>query len=185
MVMLVASGLLGAALVRAPSPHGRSWPSSPDGGPMTVQDPPARWDRPARESLALLRRVTVSETRRSITDLAACEARVARTRRARDFRRCATAPLARMDGFATANSRMLQNLAGTAGPTEECRARVMTLSGVTGSLGFSARSTLRWWGATGDELLAASRAIRATAREISKLARARGWASTCPVLPPM
>src|SRR4051812_45366238 len=129
--MLAVPGLLGAVLLRS-EPVPRAWPQSPDGGPATVEEAPARWDRPARESLALLRRVTVTEARRSVAVLAACEARTARAnvgKRMRAFRHCATLPLARVDAFGTANSRPLSNLAGTAGPTEACRERVLSLSG--------------------------------------------------------
>jgi hypothetical protein len=80
---------------------------------------------------------------------------------------------------------MLSNLAGTAGPTEACRERVMSLSGATSTLGFTAGTTLREWDATWKELLASSRAIRATARDTLRMARAPGWASTCPLLPPV
>ena len=187
MVMLAAGGLLATALLRASEPAPRAWPESPDGGAWTVEEPPARWDVPARESLAMLRRVTVTEARRSLADLAACEsqtARVAAAARKKRFRACATRPLARVDGFGTANGRMLSNLASTAGPSQQCRGRLLSLSGLTSALGFSARATLRGWEATGDELIASSRAIRAAAREAMKLARAPGWGATCRPLPP-
>ena len=109
-------------------------------------EPPAHWDRPARESLALLRRVTAAEARRSLAALAACEAHAGHTsaaRRNRDYRRCATAPLARTHAFASANSRMLSNLAGSANPVRECRGRVLALSGVASTLAFTTNSTLR------------------------------------------
>ena len=57
---------------------------------------------------------------RSDAALAACEAHAARAGREPAQRATSAAarraPLARTDGFATANSRMLSNLAGTAGP---------------------------------------------------------------------
>jgi hypothetical protein len=186
LVSLALPGLLGALLLRT-EPVAPAWPESPDGGAWTVAQPPPRWDVPARESLAMLRRITVTEARQSVADLAACEARAARaavSSRTRAFRRCATAPLARVDGFGTANARMLANLAGTAGPSDECRGRVMSLSGMTSALGFSARTTLRGWDATWGELLAASKEIRATARAAARLARAPGWRATCRPLPP-
>ena len=74
--MLAVPGLLGAALMpsRAPEVRGMAEVARrrPDerGG-----EPPARWDAPANESLAMLRRVTASEARRSVSALAACEAR--------------------------------------------------------------------------------------------------------------
>jgi hypothetical protein len=61
---------------------------------------------------------------------------------------------------------------------------VLSLSGMTAALGYSARTTLRGWDATWEELLAASRAIRATAREAARFARAPGWGATCRPLPP-
>jgi hypothetical protein len=187
LLLLAVPGLLGVALVRPSEPGAPAWLESPDGGAWTVEEPPARWDAPARESLAMLRRVTVTEARRSLSQLAACESatgRVAEAERRRHFRKCATQPLARVDGFGTANGRMLSNLAGTAGPSEKCRGRLMSLSGTTAALGASARATLRGWEATWEELLVASRGIRAAAREAMRLARAPGWGSTCRPLPP-
>ena len=75
---------------------------------------------------------------------------------------------------------------GSAGPTEACRGRVLHLSGMTGSLAMSARSTLRGGlDAPWAEVREASRTIRAVAREASRIARAPGWASTCGALPPL
>ena len=147
---------------------------------------PARWDEPARESLTMLRRVSVNEARRSSAALAACEAhagRAAAKRRNARYRACATAPLARTDGFASANSRMLSVLAGNGGPTRACRGRVLTLSGTTGSLSFTARSTLRGLDAPWGHLVVASREIRALADEVLRLARAPGWSATCRAAP--
>jgi len=180
MVVLAVPGLLA---LRPGSPPADRWPVSPPEGPIAVVAPPARWDAPARESLSLLRRVTVTESRRASVELAACEARAAHgsaAHRNLRFRRCAVRPLARMDGFATANSRMLTSLAGSAGPTRACRARVLGLSGMTSSLGGVARTTLRGgFDVPWPELLATSRTIRAVAREARRLAREPGWDSTC------
>ena len=120
LVLLALPGLL--AFVPGSRPVER-WPVSPPEGPIAVVAPPARWDEPARDSLVLLRRVTATEARRASTELAACETRAPR------FRRCAVRPLARMDGFASANSRMLASLAEGADPTRACRARVLGLAG--------------------------------------------------------
>ena len=143
-----------------------------------LAEAPARWDRPARESLALLRRTTATEARRSAAALAACEAharRVPAARRNRGYRRCATAPLARTDAFAIANSRMLAGLASAAGPTRACRSRLQVLSGTANSLAFVSNSTLRGGlDAPWNELLEASHGIRALAEEALRLARGSG-----------
>jgi hypothetical protein len=185
MVMIASPGLLAALLTRPASP--RVWASSPPEMPSPAVIPPARWDAPARESLAMLRRLVRTEARRSQSALAACEARmrhVGRAHRNVQFRRCATEPLARTDGFARANSRMLSQLAGTAGPTRACRGRVLTLSGVTNSLAFSARHTLFTLDAPWAEVIANSRLIRSEAREALALARGRSWSDTCKPRPP-
>src|SRR4051794_37116715 len=176
LAMVAVPGAVGASALHSTEPV--TWPRTPTGGPVVHTEPPARWDVPARASLALLRRVTAAEARRSVAALVTCETRATRAasaKRIHAFRRCATMPLARTDAFASANSRMLSDLAGSAGPTEACRGRVLSLSGLTGTLGFSARTTLRGWGVPWRELLASSRAVRAVAREASKLARAPGW----------
>ncbi len=132
--------------------------------------------------------MTAAEAQRSVAALATCEAHaghIAAERRNRDFRRCATAPLARTDGFASANSRMLSSLAGTANPVRECRGRVLALSGVASTLAFTSTATLRGGlDAPWDELLAASRSIRGLAAESLRLAKQPGWASTCKPQPP-
>jgi hypothetical protein len=164
------------------------WPVSPPEGPIAVPPAPARWDEPARASLRLLRHVTATESRRAAVELRDCETRAAHgssAHRNLRFRRCAVRPLARMDGFATANTRMLASLASTAGPTRACRGRVLGLSGMTSSLGGAARSTLRGgFDVPWPELLATSRTIRAVAREARRLAREPGWDSTCKPRPP-
>ena len=105
--------------------------------------------------------------------------------RNRDYRRCATAPLARTHAFASANSRILSNLAGSTNPARKCRGRVLALSGVTNTLAFTTNSTLRGGlEAPWDELLDASRSIRGLAAETLRLARQQGWASTCKPQPP-
>jgi hypothetical protein len=43
------------------------------------------------------------------------------------YRRCATAPLARADGFATSSGRVLSDLVATSAPTSACRQRVLAL----------------------------------------------------------
>jgi hypothetical protein len=174
--------LAGVALRPRPEPP-RAWAKTPAGLPRAAPQPPAHWDHPARESLSFLRQVTATEAKRSAAALAACEAHaghIAAARRNRDYRRCATAPLARTHAFASANSRMLANLAGSANPVRECRGRVLELSGVAGSLGFSSNTTLRGGlDAPWADLLDASRSIRALAAETLRLARRPGWASTC------
>jgi hypothetical protein len=188
------AALLGMVMMSAPAAPvallARAEPPAPE--PKTPRDTtvviaPARWDEPARASLAMLRRVSVKEARRSISALAACEARAGRAagkRRNARYRACATRPLARTNGFASSNSHILSVLAGTAGPTRACRARVLMLSGTTGSLSFIARSTLRGLDAPWGDLVAASREIRALAGEVRRLARAPGWGSTCRPRPP-
>jgi hypothetical protein len=180
LVLLAAPGLL---VLRPSSPPVERWPVSPPEGPIAVVAPPARWDVPARESLSLLRRVTVTETRRASVELAACEVLAARgpgAHRNLRFRRCAVRPLAHMDGFATANRRMLSSLADSARPTKACRGRVLGLSGTTSSLAGAARSTLRGgFDVPWPELLSTSRTVRALAREARQLAREPGWDSTC------
>jgi hypothetical protein len=182
LALAVPAAPLGAVLRPAPDPP-RAWAKTPADPPRRAPEPPAHWDKPAGESLALLRRVTATEARRSAAALASCEAHagaLAGSRRNRDYRRCATEPLARTHAFATANSRMLSNLAGSTNPARECRGRVLELSGVAGSLGFTSNTTLRGGlDAPWDELLDASRSIRRLAAETLRLARRPGWASTC------
>jgi len=162
-----------------------AWPTTPSQPPLPAPDAPARWDAPAGESLARLRRTTVAETRRADSELAACEARATRSARPnRSYRRCATPLLARANGFATANGRMLSELASAAGPTETCRGRVLRLSGSAGSLAFLADATLRGGlDAPWAELLDASRTVRALAREARRLADEPGWSATCRARP--
>ena len=62
---------------------------------------------------------------------------------------------------------------------------MLQLSGASANLAFTANTTLRGgldlpWA----ELLRASRAIRAIARETRTLARGPGWAKTCRARPP-
>jgi hypothetical protein len=184
MVLLAAPGLLFALLFAAPAPMPRAWSQSPRDTPPP---PPPRWDEPAIASLKLLRRVSVDEARRSHAALAACETRAGRAAAARRnarFRACATAPLARTDGFAGANSRMLSVLAGSGGATEACANRLLMLSGTASSLSLSARATLRGGlDAPWAELVEMSRSIRRLAGEVQRLARARGWNVTCRVRP--
>jgi hypothetical protein len=169
-------------LREAPAPP-PAWPKSPPEPPLAAPEMPARWDHPARESLALLRRMTVREARRSVAALADCETRAGRitaARRNRHYRKCATAPLARTNAFATANSRMLTGLASSSGPTHDCRGRVLELSGTAGNLAFLANTTLRGGlDAPWEELLEASRGIRGLAAETLRLAGGSGWNETC------
>jgi hypothetical protein len=174
---------LGLVLGDSPGAAPHAWARTPSAPPHPAPEKPGHWDQPARESLALLRRTTAAEAKRSLAALASCEAHaghIAAERRNRDYRRCATAPLARTHAFATANSRMLSNLAGSANPVRECRGRVLELSGVAGTLAFTTNSTLRGGlDAPWKELHAASRSIRGLARETLRLANQPGWASTC------
>ena len=67
----------------------------------------------------MLRRVTALESRRVVAALAACETHASRgagTRRNVRYRRCATAPLARTDGFATNNNRISCRSSAPPGP---------------------------------------------------------------------
>ena len=125
----------------------------------------------------------MTEAARSVAALAACEAHaghVAAARRNRDYRRCATRAAGADDAFATANSRMLSNLAGAA-TRAACRGRVLELSGIAGTLGVHDATRRCAAGSTrrGTELLAASRSIRGLARETLRLARAAGLGPTC------
>ncbi len=179
VLLLIVPALVALAALRSESPA-RAWPKTP-AAPTAIPKPV--WDGPATESLALLREITVKEAEFAAPALAACSRRL---RRASEpgvtFRKCALRPLARMDGFASANSHMLSNLAALA--PDECRQRVLELSGATAMLGNAARTTLQAALTLGrEELGAASRTIRAFAREASKLARERGWKSECGPLP--
>jgi len=190
----VLSGLLVfavplTALGLAARPEAEPAPPWPQAAERPVpRTAPARWGAADRDSLAKLREVTLAQTDRVLGELVACEARAGRrTEEARNraYRRCATPALAWTNGFAAANSRMLSQLAGTAGPTETCRRRVLQLSGTSNSLAFTANTTLRGgldlpWA----ELRAASREIRALARETRSLARRPGWKRTCRPRPP-
>ena len=184
MVMMAAPAVPVTLLLQEEPPA----PSPKTPADITVLVAPARWDEPARVSLTMLVRASVTEARRSSAALAVCEERagraVAKRRNAR-YRACATATLARTDGFASSNSRMLAVLAGNGGPTQACRGRLLKLSGMTVGLSLTARTTLRGgldapWG----DLVAASREIRALADEVLKLARAPGWSTTCRARPP-
>lgn len=182
MVLIAAAGLPVAMLLAPPAPTPRAWPKSPRDAPGP---PPPRWDKPAVASLSLLRRVSRDEARRSRAALAACETRARRaaaSRRNARYRACATAPLARTDGFAGANSRILTALAGNSGATEACANRVLRLSGTTSSLSMLARELLRGGlDAPWAELVAMSRSVRELADEVWRLARAPGWKKTCRV----
>jgi hypothetical protein len=182
LALAVPAVALGFLLRRPPEPP-RAWAKSPPEKPLAAAKPPAHWDQPARESLALLRRTTAAEAKRSVAALASCESHAGHSsakRRNHEYRRCATPPLARVHAFASANSHMLSNLANAAQPVRECRGRLLALSGMASTLAFTTNSTLRGgldapWG----ELLAASRSIRGLAAETLRLARQRGWNSTC------
>ncbi|MBE2315041.1 hypothetical protein DVA67_003580 [Solirubrobacter sp. CPCC 204708] len=179
-LLFALPGLLAVLLLRPSAAEPPAWPVSPSFPP---QPEATYWDQPATESLELLREVTVSEAKLAGPALAACELEARGAEKPNVvFRRCATTPLARVDGFASANSRMLSALADAA--RDDCRQRMMNLGGLTSTLGTTARTTLR--GALGfawDEVLEASRTIRAFAREASKVARERGWKSSCRALP--
>lgn len=181
VLLLLVPGLVALMAVRS-GPEVRTWAQSPEIARPTTTPVP-HWDRPATESLALLREVAVNETKLAAPALAACETHARRAaKRNVAFRKCALRPLARLDGFAAANGRMLSTLAGAA--RDACRQRMMNLGGLTAALGETARNTLRGalslkWA----EVLAASETIRAFAREVSKLARERGWKSSCRALP--
>ena len=164
LVILAAPGIPAAMLLRG-GDEPRTWHASPPEPPSAPAKPPASWDEPARESLASLRHIVLIEARRSASSLAVCETRARRAPAAHrnlNFRRCATAPLARTDGFARSNSQMLAQLAATAGPTNACRGRVLTLSESASGLAFIARETLH----------GARRAVRPGARRLARHPRA-------------
>jgi hypothetical protein len=179
-VPLAALGLLARPEPEPPVP----WPRVGERPVAVAPDP--RWSAADRESLAKLREVTLAQTARVLGELAGCEARAGRRATpSRAYRRCATSALAWTDGFASANGRMLAQLATTAGATKACRGRMLQLSGTSSNLAHVAQTTLRagldvpW-----PELLATSRTIRALAREARALARAPGWGRTCRPRPP-
>ncbi|MDA0163759.1 hypothetical protein OM076_26045 [Solirubrobacter ginsenosidimutans] len=182
LALAIGAAPLGFLLREQPATP-RAWAKSPPEAPLAAPKPPAHWDLPARESLALLRRTTAAEAKRSLTALSSCESHAGRRsakRRNRDYRRCATPPLARVHAFASANSHMLSNLANASKPARECRGRVLALSGMASTLAFTTNSTLRGGlDAPWDELLDASRSIRGLAAETLRLAREPGWSSTC------
>jgi hypothetical protein len=179
LALVVPAAPLSLALRHEPQP--RVGVKSPP--PLPQPEQPARWDGPARESLSFLRQTAAAEAKRTVASLASCEAHAGHftaTRRNHDYRHCATEPLARTHAFASANSRILSNLAGSANPARKCRGRVLALSGVANTLAFATNSTLRGGlDAPWEELLDASRSIRALAAETLRLARQPGWASTC------
>jgi hypothetical protein len=185
LLFAVPTTALGLLVRPAPEPP-VPWPKAAER--PVEQAPEPRWNAGDRDSLAKLREVTLAQTGRVLGELAACEARAARRAgdsRNRSYRRCATPALAWTNGFASANGRMLSQLAGTAGPTSACRGRVLQLSGASSTLAHIASTTLRGgldvpW----PELRAASRAIRGMAREARMLARAPGWGRTCRPRPP-
>jgi hypothetical protein len=186
LVFAVPLTALGLSLRHGPERPSPRWPTAAERPTEPVPAP--RWRRADRDSLAMLREVTRTQTHEVLGALATCERRAARrSDRARNrvYRRCATRPLAFADGSASANGHMLSNLATMAGPGEPCRRRVLRLAGTSSNLAFMAKTTLRGgldlpW----EELLAASRAIRAAARETRSLARAPGWNKTCRPRPP-
>src|SRR3954451_18460791 len=94
LVILAALGVPAALLLRA-GDEPRIWSASPPEKPSPASKPPARWDEPARESLASLRHRVKLEARRSAAALAVCETRARHAPAAHrnlNFRRCATAP---------------------------------------------------------------------------------------------
>jgi hypothetical protein len=181
LALAVPAMLLGLALDSDPAPH--AWVKSPHEPPVAAPTPAPHWDQPARESLALLRRTTVTEAKRSLASLVLCESHaghISGGHRNREYRRCATAPLARTHAFASANSHLLSNLAGATNPARKCRGRVLALSGMASTLAFTTNSTLRGGlDAPWAEVLNASRSIRGLAAETLRMAREPGWASTC------
>jgi len=188
MLVLAAPAVLAGSVALRQGPAAqRVWLRSPPEPPVAAVEPQANWDQPARESLALLRRTTVSEAKRSLGALASCESHAGhRTpeRRNLDYRRCATAPLARTHAFASANSHMLSNLADATHPVRECRGRVLALSGMANMLAFTTNSALRnALSAPWEEVLEASRSIRGIAAETLRMAREPGWGSTCKAQP--
>ncbi|MDA0173331.1 hypothetical protein OJ998_29780 [Solirubrobacter taibaiensis] len=181
VLLLLMPGVLAVIALR-PEREVRAWPASPT---LPAPTPVAYWDTPASESLATLREITVSEAKLAGPALAECEKRsgkLADKERNKAFRACALRSLARVEGFGTMNARLLMSLAGTA--QDDCRERMMHLGGLTSTIGQTARSTLQGameleWA----DVLAGSKAIRSFARDASRLARERGWKSSCRALP--
>jgi hypothetical protein len=179
-VALPAAGLVLATLPA--HPHAAGWLRTPGRTPPSQPARSRTWDRPSQASLALLRRVTAREARRSIAALRVCEARArARPAPGGRYRRCATAPLARASAFAAMNSRMLASLVIDSGATRACNSLVQALANDAGWLSQLAGNALHG-GGQGDawpDLLGASRSIRGMARETVRLARGPDWKTTC------
>jgi len=152
-----------------------------------AQPAPARWDAPAAASVALLRRITAQEARRTQSSLIACERlaeAAASPARSRGYRLCALPAIARTGASNNTNSRMLFGLASDSSPNAACGARMRALAGSARSLGSAARDTLlRWVGAPWPELLGSSRSLRGLAREALRVADAPGWHGACKALP--
>jgi hypothetical protein len=182
MAVIAVPALALVLLLAGPAPHA-AWPHSPPEPPLVPAKPIPRWSRTSQASLALLRRVTMSEARRSERELAACEAsarRAAPARRPARFRHCALAPMSRTGSFASSNSHMLFALLEGVDSTRACRGGVLALSGTTSTLAMVARVTARGsFDAGWTDMLAASRSIRGLARQSLKLARARALDREC------
>jgi hypothetical protein len=154
-------------------------------GPVAAPLP--RWDAASQASLELLRRVTAQEARRAMGALAHCEARAsgaAIRQRNRRYRHCALRGMARMGGFARANSQQLETLLEAGRPRPRCLRLLRELAGGTSLLEQQVRTLMNSWTAIPwRELLASSRSLRGLARFTLRLAGARGWRAACRATP--
>jgi hypothetical protein len=169
---IVALGLGGRAPVR---------PAHTALGPVAT--PPRHWDVAAQASLTLVRRVTAQEARRAIGALARCESRAAGAsvaQRTRRYRHCVLRDMARMGGFARANTQQLEALLDTASPRPSCLRLLRELAGGTSLLNEQVRGVMNSWTATPwRELLGSSRSLRGLARFTLQVAARRGWRTAC------
>jgi hypothetical protein len=141
------------------------------------------WGLPDQASLNLVRRVAAGEARRSVSALAACEARARSAspgaRRA-IYRDCAFRPLARTGAAAATSSHLMTNLVAGRPAPGACLPLVRQLANADAILADLARAALRNAGATGwAGLSAGSRALRGLARNAWRAARDRGWREAC------
>ena len=187
LVFAVPLAALGLRLRPSPSRR-RRWPTAAERPAEPAAA--ARWGAADRESLAKLREVTLDQTDRVLGELAACE-----TRAGAAHGRGAQPRLPPLrDAGAGVDERLRARPTAACcptspaprGPTEALpRAGAAALGHVEPTSRSRRNTTLRGgldlpWA----ELRAASRAIRAMARETRSLARKPGWAKTCRPRPP-
>jgi hypothetical protein len=152
----------------------------------TATAPAPYWNAAAEASLALLRRVTAKEAQRAMAALARCEGRAAgaaEAQRNRRYRHCVLRDMARMGGFARANTHQLEALVDTGRPRPHCLMLLRELAGGTGTLAGQVHTLMFNWAATPwRELLASSRALRGMALFTLRVARRPGWRRACRAL---